>query len=102
VAEVSSSLNHREKRMIPESNFITLQGILTHMLENFPFRETIPLIFRGEDQGHHKRMQDHTYIQCAGRTSTVRLYDRTPICYAEHTPTRWCVCATKTKIRVVG
>jgi hypothetical protein len=88
--------------MIPELNFITLQVILTHTLGNFPFRATIPLIFRGMDQGHHKRLQDHTHIQCAGRTSTARLYDRTPVCYAERTPTRRCVCATKTKIRVVG
>jgi hypothetical protein len=63
VAEVSSSLNHHEKRTIPESNFITLQGILTHMLGNFPFRATIPLIFRVMDQRHHKRLQDHTHLQ---------------------------------------
>jgi hypothetical protein len=69
VAEVSSSLNHHGKWMIPESNFITLQGILTHTLRNFPFRATIPLIFRVVDQRHYKRLQDHTHIQCAGRTS---------------------------------
>ena len=33
VAEVLSSLNHREKWTIPESNFITLQGILNHTFE---------------------------------------------------------------------
>jgi hypothetical protein len=54
------------------------------------------------DQGHHKRLQDRTHIQYAGRTSTARLYNRTPVCYAEHTPTRWCVCTTKTKIQGVG
>jgi hypothetical protein len=91
VAQVSSSLNHREKRMIPESNFITLQGILTHTLGNFPFRATIPLIFQVVDQRHHKRLQDHTHIQYAGRTSTVRLYDRTPVCYLERTPTHRCM-----------
>jgi hypothetical protein len=102
MAEVSSSLNLREKWTIPESNFITLQGIPTHTLGNFPFRATIPLIFRGVDQGHHKRLQDRTHIQCAGHTSTAWLYDCTPICYAECTPTCWCMCATKTIIRVVG
>jgi hypothetical protein len=91
VAEVSSSLNHREKWTIPKLNFITLQEILTHTLGNIPFRETIPLIFWVVDQRHHKRLQDHTHIQCAGRTSTMRLYDHTPICYAERTPTRRCV-----------
>jgi hypothetical protein len=91
VAEVSSSLNHHEKRTIPESNFITLQGILTHTLGNFPFRTTIPLIFRVVDQRHHKRLQDHMHIQYAGRTSTARQYNRTLVCYAERTPTRWCV-----------
>jgi hypothetical protein len=48
------------------------------------------------DQGHHKRLQDRTHIQCAGRTSVARLHDPTPVCYAEHTPTRRCVCVTKT------
>jgi hypothetical protein len=48
------------------------------------------------DQGHHKRLQDRMHIQCAGRTSVARLHDRTPVCYAEHTPTRRCVCITKT------
>jgi hypothetical protein len=70
VAEVSSSLNHHEKQTIPESNFITLQGILTHTLGNFPFRATIPFIFRVVDQHHHKRLQDYTHIQYAGCTST--------------------------------
>jgi hypothetical protein len=91
MAEVSSSLTHREKRTIPESNFLTLQEIVTHTLGNFPFRATIPLTFRVVDQRHHKRLQDHTHIQYVGRTSTARLYDRTPICYAERTPTRWCM-----------
>jgi hypothetical protein len=55
----------------------------------------------GVDHGHHKRLQDHTHIQCAGRMSTARLYDRTPVCYAECIPTCRCVCATRPKIRVV-
>jgi hypothetical protein len=92
MAEVSSSLNHHEKRTVSESNFITLQGILTHTLGNFPFRATIPLIFWVVDQRHHKRLQDYTHIQCARRTSIARLYDRTPVCDVEHTPTRRCVC----------
>jgi hypothetical protein len=95
VAEVSSSLNLHEKWTIPELNFITLQGILTHMLGNFPFRATVPILFQGVDQGHHNRLQDHTHIQYAGHTSTARLYDRNPICYAERIPARWCVCATR-------
>jgi hypothetical protein len=67
------------------------------MLGNFPFRATIPLIFRVVDQRHHKRLQDHTHIQCAERTSIAWLYDRTPVCYAECTPTHRCVCTwTKT------
>jgi hypothetical protein len=84
-----------------ESNFITLQGILTHTLENFPFRATVPILFRDVDQGHHKRLQDHTHIHYAGHTPTARLYGRTPVCYAECIPTHRCVC-DKTKIRVVG
>jgi hypothetical protein len=47
-------------------------------------------------------MQDHTHIQCAGRTSTVRLYDRTPVCYAERIPARRCVCATRPKFEWWG
>jgi hypothetical protein len=31
-------------------------------------------------------------MQCAGRTSVARLYDRTPIRCAERTPARQCVC----------
>jgi hypothetical protein len=45
VAEVSSSLNHCRKWTIPELNFITLQGILTHTLGNFPFRQPFPSYF---------------------------------------------------------
>jgi hypothetical protein len=40
------------------------------------------------DQIHHKRLQDHTHIQCAGRTSVVRLHDHTPGCPATRIPTR--------------
>jgi hypothetical protein len=39
------------------------------------------------DQGHHKRLQDRTHTNCVGCTSVVRLHDRTPVCYAERTPT---------------
>jgi hypothetical protein len=60
------------------------------------------MLFRGVDQGNHKRLQDHTHIHCAVRTPTARLYGHTPVRYAEHIPTRRCMCVTKTKIRVVG
>jgi hypothetical protein len=62
------------------------------------FEATGSLIFRVMDQGHHKRLQDRTHTNCAGRTSVARVHDRTPVCYAEHTPTRRCVCTTETKI----
>jgi hypothetical protein len=39
------------------------------------------------DQIHHKRLQDHTHIQYAGRTSVARLHDRTPSCPATRLPT---------------
>jgi hypothetical protein len=48
---------------------------------------TVCLSFRLVDQIHHKRLQDHTHIQCAGRTSIVRLHDRTPGCPATRIPT---------------
>jgi hypothetical protein len=54
------------------------------------------------DQSHHKRLQDHTHILYVGRTPIARLYGRTPVRYTECIPTCWCVCVTKTKIRVVG
>jgi hypothetical protein len=50
------------------------------------------------DQGHHKRLQDRTHTNCGGYTSVARLHDRTPVCYAGRTPTRRCMCTTKTKI----
>jgi hypothetical protein len=59
---------------------------------------TVSLIFRVMDQGHHKWLQDRTHTNCARHTSVAQLYDRTPICYAERTPTRRCVCTTETKI----
>jgi hypothetical protein len=40
------------------------------------------------DEIHHKRLQDHTHIQCAGRTSIAQLHDRTPGCPATRIPTR--------------
>jgi hypothetical protein len=85
-----------------ELNFITLQGILTHTLGNLTFRATVPILFQGVDQSHHKRLQDHTHILYVGRTPIARLYGRTPVRYTECIPTCWCVCVTKTKIRVVG
>jgi hypothetical protein len=50
------------------------------------------------DQGHHKRLQDRTHTNCAGHMSVARLHDRTPVYYAERTPTHRCVCTTETKI----
>jgi hypothetical protein len=60
VAEGISSLNLREKRTIPESNFNPARVNLTHMLgtsKDHP-EATIFLIFRVMDQGHHKLLQD--------------------------------------------
>jgi hypothetical protein len=54
------------------------------------------------DQGHHKRLWDHTHIQYAGRTSVARLHDRTPVRCAERTPARQCMCATETNISSGG
>jgi hypothetical protein len=59
---------------------------------------TVSLIFRVMDQGHHKRLQDRTHTNSAGHTSVARLNDRTPICYAERTPTRRCVYSTEINI----
>jgi hypothetical protein len=81
------------------SNFITLQANLTHMLGTFKDRSeaTVSLIFRVMDQGHAKRLQDRTHTNYAGHTYVARLHDRTPVCYAERTPTHRCVCTTETK-----
>jgi hypothetical protein len=98
VVERASSLNLREKRMILNriSNFARVY--LTHTLatSNDRSQATVSIIFWVMDQGHHKQLQDRMHIQCAGRMSIARLHDRTPICYAEHTPTHRCVCITKT------
>jgi hypothetical protein len=72
------------------------------MLGNLTFQATVPILFRGVDQGHHKRLQDHTHIHYAGCTPTARLYGCTPVRYVEHIPTCRYVCVTKTKIREVG
>jgi hypothetical protein len=65
VVKGSSSLNLREKRMIPESNFSLARVDLTHTLgtSNDCSEATICLSFRLVDQIHHKRLQDHTHIQ---------------------------------------
>jgi hypothetical protein len=96
VAEGISSLNLREKRMIPELNFNPCKVNLTHTLGTSKDRSeaTVSLIFRVMDQGHHKRLQDRMHTNCARRTSVARLHDRTPVCYAEHTLTRRCMCTT--------
>jgi hypothetical protein len=93
VAKGSSGLNLREKWMIPESNFNPCKVNLTHTLGTPTgcSEATVCLSFRIVEQYHHKRLQDHTHIQCAGHMSTARLYDHIPICSAERTPTRRCV-----------
>jgi hypothetical protein len=98
VAEGISSLNLREKRTIPESNFNPCKVNLTHTLgtPTGHSEATVSLIFRVIDQSHHKRLQDRTHTNYAGHTSVARLHDRTPICYAERTPTHRCVCTTET------
>jgi hypothetical protein len=90
VAKGSSSLNLREKWTIPESNLSLARVNLTHTLGTFRdcSKATVCLSFRLVDQIHHKRLQDHTHIQCAGRTSVVWLHDRTLGCPATHIPTR--------------
>jgi hypothetical protein len=90
--------------MILESNFNLARVNLTHTLGTSKdcSKATISLIFRVMDQGHHKRLQDHTHTNCAGHTSVARLHDRTPVYYAEHTPTRRCVCTTETNISSGG
>jgi hypothetical protein len=100
MAEGISSLNLREKRTIPESNFNLARVNLTHTLGTSKdhFKTTVSLIFRVMDQGHHKRLQDRTHTNCAGHTSVARLHDRTPVCFAERTPTRRCVCTTEIKV----
>jgi hypothetical protein len=52
---------------------------------------TVSLILWVMDQGHHKRLQDHTHTNCVGHASVARLHDRIPVCHAERTPTRRCV-----------
>jgi hypothetical protein len=93
VAKGSSSLNLREKRTIPELNFNPCKVNLIHTLGTPTGRSkaTVCLSFRVVEQCHHKRLQDHTHIQCAGHTSTARLYDRIPVCSVERTLTRRCV-----------
>jgi hypothetical protein len=73
-----------------ESNFNLARINLTHTLGTSKDRSeaTVSLIFRVMDQGHHKRLQDRTHTNCAGRMSVAQLHDRTPVCYAERTPTR--------------
>jgi hypothetical protein len=48
---------------------------LTHMLGTPKGRSeaTVCLSFRLVDQSHHKRLQNHTHFQSAGRTSVARL-----------------------------
>jgi hypothetical protein len=100
VAEGISSLNFHEKRMILNRIFKPCKANLTHTLgtSNDSSEATISLIFRVMDQGHHKRLQDRTHTNCAGHTSVARLHDRAPICHAERTPTRRCVCTKGTKL----
>jgi hypothetical protein len=89
VAKGSSSLNFHEKRTIPESNFNLARVHLTHTLGTSRdcSEATVCLTFRLMDQIHHKRLQDHTHIQCAGRMSVEQLHDRTLGCPATRIPT---------------
>jgi hypothetical protein len=75
VAKGSSSLNLPEKRTILNRISQPCKANLTHTLgtSNDCSEATICLSFRLVDQIHHKRLQDHTHIQCAGRTSIVRM-----------------------------
>jgi hypothetical protein len=98
MVERASSLNFREKRTILNQISNLARVYLTHTLGTFNDRSeaTVSIIFRVMDLGHHKRLQDRMHIQCAGHTLVARLHDRTLVCYAEHTPTRRCMCITKT------
>jgi hypothetical protein len=89
VAKGSNSLNLREKWTIPKSNFSLARVNLTHTLGTFRDRSeaTVCLSFRLMDQIHHKRLQDHTHTQYAGRMSVARLHDHTPGCPAIRIPT---------------
>jgi hypothetical protein len=90
VAKGSSSLNLHEKRTILNRISQPCKANLTHTLgtSNNCSEATVCLLFRLVDQIHHKRLQDHTHIQCAGRTSVARLHDRTPGCPATRIRTR--------------
>jgi hypothetical protein len=81
VAKESSSLNLREKQTILNRISKPCKANLTHTLgtSNDCSKATVCLSFRLMDQIHRKGLQDHTHIQCAGRTSVARLHDRTPI-----------------------
>jgi hypothetical protein len=100
VAEGISNLNLREKRTILNRISILARVNLTHTLGTSKDHSeaTVSLIFWVMDQGHHKQLQNRTHNNCAGHTSVARLHDRTPVCYAERTPTRRCVYTTEIKI----
>jgi hypothetical protein len=100
VVEGISSLNLHEKRTIlnriskpckdkPNSHAWNIQR--SSRSNRFPH-------FPGYGSGPPQAMQDRTHTNCAGHTSVARLHDRTPICYAERTPTHQCMCTTETKI----
>jgi hypothetical protein len=104
VVKGSTSLNLREKWTIPELNFSLARVNLTHTLgtSNDSSEATVCLSFRLVDQIHHKRLQDHTHFQSAGRTPVARLHVHTSGCPAtriSHTSNR---VTGRTKIRVVG
>jgi hypothetical protein len=81
VVKGSSSLNLREKRTIL-NRIQPCKVNLTHTLGTPKSRSeaTVCLSFRLMDQIHHKRLQDHTHFQSAGRTPVERLHVRTPGC----------------------
>jgi hypothetical protein len=82
-----------------ESNFNPCKVNLIHTLGTPTGRSeaTVFLSFRVVEQSHHKRLQDHTHIQCTGNMSVARLHEHIPVYSAERTPT---VGACKHKIKV--
>jgi hypothetical protein len=104
VTKGSSSLNLREKQTILNRISNLARVNLTHTLgtPKGHSEATVCLLFRLVDQSHHKRLQDHTHFQSAGRTPVARLHDRTPGCPCNtysYTSNR---VTGRTKIRVVG
>jgi hypothetical protein len=98
VAEGISSLNFRERRTI--LNLVsTLQGKPNSHAWNIQrsFRSNRFPHIPGYGSGPPQATVGPYAHQLCRHTSVARLHDRTPICYAERTPTRRCVCTIETK-----